>query len=121
MAGKKHLVATVLLASLLCGAAQPHIPTTEGIDVSAVGALGNRLAACHLTGDVTLWVSRPVEILDDMHKSVGSIEAGLAQFGERSTLRGCVPDGSVLDLSGQFANFRAGGRPARDERCLRPR
>jgi hypothetical protein len=80
-------------------------PTTERIEISVAGALGNDLAACRLTGEVTLWVSRPVAVLDDMHENAGSVEAGLAQFGKQSSLGGCVPDGGVLDLSDRFANF----------------
>jgi len=94
----------------------PHMqgPTTERIDISAHAVLGNRLAECRMTGDVILWVSRSVEILDDTRVSLGAIEAGLVQFGTGSKLKGCVPDGDTLDLSGLFANFLVA-----DERSLR--
>jgi len=80
-------------------------PLTEPIDIFAQPALGNRLAACHLAGDLTLWVSRPLRVLDDMLEEQAVIEAGLLQFGGRSKLEGCLPDGATLDLSEQFANF----------------
>ena len=65
----------------------------------------NRLPECRLSGRVTLWVSRPVEVLDDTQESLGVIAAGLAQFSRKSKLEKCVPDGGALDLSDQFANF----------------
>ena len=94
----------------------PHMqgPASENIDISADAVLGNKLSECRVTGEVVLWVSRPVEILDDVRVSVGAIEAGLAQFGKGSKLQGCVPDGAALDLSDQFANFLVA-----DDRSLR--
>ena len=84
----------------------------ENIDVSAQGVLGNRLAACRLSGQITLWVSRSVNVLDDMREDLGTIEAGLAQFSKGSKLEGCAPDDAALDLSEQFVNFLvADGRP----------
>jgi len=80
-------------------------PLTEPIDISAQPAPGNRLAACHLAGQVTLWVSRPLRVLDDMLAEHSMVEAGLLQFGAGTTLEGCVPDSATLDLSNQFANF----------------
>lgn len=80
-------------------------PAIENIDISAHAVLGNGLSECRVTGEVILWVSHPVEILDDVRVSLGAIEAGLAQFGKGSKLQGCVPDGAALDLSDQFANF----------------
>ena len=80
-------------------------PVTVNIDVSARPAYANRLSECRLTGQAILWVSRPVQLLDDGQKSLGEIEAGLAQLGNGSRLEGCHPDGAVLDLSGQFVNI----------------
>jgi hypothetical protein len=80
-------------------------PITEPIDITTQPAAGNRLAACHVAGTVTLWVSRPLRVLDDMQEEQAVLEAGLLQFGERSILEGCLPDGARLDLSEQFANF----------------
>jgi hypothetical protein len=71
-----------------------------------------------VTGEVILWVSRPVEILDDVRVSLGAIEAGLAQFGKGSKLKGCVPDGDALDLSDQFANFLVADNRSFTERGL---
>ena len=56
-----------------------------------------------------------MDILDEMHLSLGVIEAGLAQFGHGSKLKGCVPDSGGLDLSDRFANFLIA-----DNRSLRP-
>lgn len=96
-------------------AAQVQGPPVERIDISAQAALGNNLAACRVVGQVMLWVSRPVTVLDDMRESLGTIDAGLAQFSKGSRLEGCVPDGTALDLSDQFANFLiADGRPLED-------
>src|SRR2546423_1799308 len=89
-------------------------PSTQNIDISAHAVLGNRLSRCRVTGEVILWVSRPVEILDDALVNLGAIEAGLAQFGKGSKLQGCVPDDAPLDLSNQFANFLVA-----DDRALR--
>ena len=93
---------------------QMQSPSIQTIDISAHAVLGNRLSKCRVTGEVILWVSRQVEILDDALASLGAIEAGLAQFGKRSKLQGCVPDGVALDLSNQFANFLVA-----DDRFLR--
>jgi hypothetical protein len=80
-------------------------PATETLDISAPAMSGNGLSDCRLTGQVILWVSRPVAVLDDMRENLGAVEAGLAQFGAGSKLEGCVPDGATLDLSDRFANF----------------
>src|SRR5262245_35418421 len=96
-------------------ASRMESPAVERIDISAPGVLGNRLAACRVVGQVTLWVSRPLEILDDMRESLGTIEAGLAQFSKGSKVEGCVPAGAALDLSDRFANFLiADDRPLRE-------
>jgi hypothetical protein len=90
-------------------------PPIASVDISAQGALGNNLAACRVVGQVILWVSRPVTVLDDMRESLGTIEAGLAQFSSGSRLEGCVPEGAALDLSNRFANFLvADGRPSEE-------
>jgi hypothetical protein len=92
-------------APVLADSSVPHTsPVRKGFDISAHAVPGNR-SACQLTGEAVLWVSRPVEILDDVRASLGTIEAGLAQFAPGSRLEGCVPDGVVLSLSDQFANF----------------
>ena len=80
-------------------------PITEAIDVSAQPADGSHLAACHLAGTVTLWVSRPLRVVDETREEKAVAEAGLLQFGQRSILEGCLPDGVRLDISEQFANF----------------
>ena len=80
-------------------------PQTESVDIRAHAVGVNRLSPCRVVGDVVLWVSAPVEILDDMGVSLGVIEAGLAQFGGRAKLEGCIPDARVLDLSGRVTNF----------------
>jgi hypothetical protein len=80
-------------------------PTTERIDIFAQPAFGNHLAACHLAGRVTLWVSRRLRVLDDMLEEVATIKAGLAQFGKGSNMKGCVSDDATFDLSDQFVNF----------------
>jgi hypothetical protein len=79
--------------------------TMERVDISVHPAVGNRLTACRLTGQVISWVRRPVDVLDDMRQNIGTIEAGLAQFGRGSKLEGCVPESTFLDLSDQFANL----------------
>jgi len=84
-------------------------PRTEYVDIYVEPVFGNRLALCHLKGQVTLWVSRAVSIRDEMGEELGTIEAGLEQFGTGTTLEGCLSDGATLDLSGQFANFRVAG------------
>lgn len=84
---------------------QAQLPASATIDISARPLFGHRLPECRLTGEVVLWVSRPVAILDDMHVSLGVVEAGLAQFAKGSKLEGCVPDAATLNLSDQFANF----------------
>jgi hypothetical protein len=80
-------------------------PVTEPINISAQPTLGNHLPACHLAGSVTLWVSRSLRVLDDVFEERAIVEAGLLQFGKRSTLEGCSPDGVAVDLSDHFANF----------------
>ena len=85
--------------------AQSDGPSKQSIDISVAATPGNPLATCRLAGQVILWVSRPVAVLDDMQENIGIIEAGLAQFGPGSTLEGCAPDGVSLDLSDRFANF----------------
>lgn len=80
-------------------------PETETLDISAPAMPGNWLSDCRLTGQVILWVSRPVAVLDDMRENVGAVEAGLAQFGADSKLERCVPDDATLDLSDRFVNF----------------
>jgi len=95
---------------------QPRLqtPRVDSIDVLAQALAGNSLGACRISGSVTLWVSRRVEVLDDMRESLGALEAGLAQFSQGSQLAGCVPDGAALDLSDQFVNFLlADDRPIR--------
>src|SRR5262245_37245138 len=88
----------------------------EKIDISAQAVLGNGLSACRVRGQVVLWFSRPVALLDDMRENLGAIEARLAQFGGGSKLEGCVPDGVALNLSDQFVNFFvADDRPLRDQ------
>jgi hypothetical protein len=79
-------------------------PQSAYVDVSANGVLGNRFADCRLTGHITLWVRRELVVLDDMQLDVGTIDAGLAQFGKGSKLQGCIPDGRAIDLSGRFAD-----------------
>jgi hypothetical protein len=80
-------------------------PATEAIDVVANPLVPNRLDACRLSGEVILWASRPLRVLDDMGDERGTVEAGLAQFGDGSWLDGCTPDGTPLDISGAFTNF----------------
>ena len=93
---------------------QMQSPSIQTIDISAHAVLGNRLSECRVTGEVILWVSREVEILDDVRVRLGAAEAGLAQFGKGSKVQGCVPDDAALDLSDQFANFLvADDRPIR--------
>jgi len=78
----------------------------ERLDVVALGLPGGDVTqSCRLNGDVTLWVSRQVNVLDDMNDAVGSVEAGLAQFSPHAKLQGCVPGDASLDLSGQLVNF----------------
>ena len=89
--------------------AQMNVPQiqdlpSEKIDISARAEPGNRLPSCRVTGQVVLWISRPVAVLNDMRENAGAIEAGLAQFNAGSRLEGCVPDGRALDLSDRFAN-----------------
>jgi hypothetical protein len=106
-------------SAVLGGRAQAEIvppqvqgPPVASVDISAQGALGNNLGACRVVGQVILWVSRPVSVLDDMRESLGTIEAGLAQFSRGTRLEGCGSDGAALDLSDRFANFLvADGRP----------
>ena len=85
--------------------AQVDGPQTERIDIWADALSGNRISRCRVRGSVVLWVSRPVDILDEMDRSLGVIEAGLAQFGQGSRLEGCGADAVALDLSDRFANF----------------
>jgi hypothetical protein len=81
----------------------PAMPI-ERLDVVALGSSGGGAQGCRLIGELTLWVSRQVNVLDDTNAVTGSIEAGLAQFSQQAKLQGCVPGGS-LDLSGRFVNF----------------
>jgi hypothetical protein len=93
-------------------APQTQRPATANVDISALAIRQNRLSECRVTGQVILWVSRAVEVLDDVRVSLGAIEAGLAQFGKGSKLQGCVPDGGTLDLSDRFANFLVADDPS---------
>ena len=70
---------------------QAQLPASATIDISARPLFGHRLPECRLTGEVVLWVSRPVAILDDMHVSLGVVEAGLAQFAKGSKLKDACP------------------------------
>jgi hypothetical protein len=88
---------------------QVHLPATERIDILAPAASENTLSLCRLTGEVILWVSRRVDVVDEMGARLGAIEAGLAQFAAGSQLQGCVPDGAALQLSDRFANFLVAG------------
>jgi len=52
-----------------------------------------------------------VRLLDDTRRDVGSIEAGLGQFGAGTRLEGCGLDG--VNVSHRFVNFvLAAGEPA---------
>jgi hypothetical protein len=85
--------------------AQVDGPPTEIIDIWADAFGSEHISRCRVVGNVVLWVSRPVSIVDEMDRSLGLIEAGLAQFGHGSRLEACVPDAVALDLSDRFANF----------------
>jgi hypothetical protein len=80
-------------------------PRTLTMDIAAQPRNSNRLPACHLSGALTLWVSRPVAIVDETNQRLGFVEAGLAQFNANAKLENCVPDGQVLHLSDRFVNF----------------
>ena len=109
---KRATWALVGMSIFFCGCAQAEMnatqmqgPASETIDISAQAVPGNRLSVCRVTGQVILWVSRRVAVLDEMRENLGAIEAGLAQFGAGTKLEGCVPDGAGLDLSNQLVNF----------------
>jgi hypothetical protein len=93
-------------------AAQPtFVPTafSERIDLYARAA--DSIAECRIAGQVTLWASRAVKLMDGTRKELGTIEAGLAQFGPRSTLGHCGSNGAVLDVSNRFVNFLVADYP----------
>jgi len=77
----------------------------ERLDLVAFDSPGDGTQGCRLTGEVTLWVSRQVNVLDGANAAVGSVEAGLAQFSREAKLHGCMPGGAPLDLSGRLVNF----------------
>jgi hypothetical protein len=77
----------------------------EHLDLVAFNSPADGTQGCRLTGEVTLWVSRQVNVLDGTNHAVGSVEAGLAQFSPQAKLQGCMPGGAPLDLSGRLVNF----------------
>ena len=91
-------------------AAEKSVPTLRGpltvsMNIAAQPRNTNRLPACHLTGDVTLWVSRVVAVVDETNQTLGLVEAGLAQFNTNAKIENCLPDGRALDLADRYVNF----------------
>jgi hypothetical protein len=77
----------------------------ERVDIRVPAAQGFAAQDCRLEGEVTLWVNRKVDVFDEMHEVLGSVEAGLGRFNSRARLRGCAPGGSSVDLSDEFVDF----------------
>jgi hypothetical protein len=102
-------IGATALVNAAVGASMPDDgrdwPVTRSIDVVVRPIWSNRLPACRITGDVVFWVGRRVAVLDDTDARLGTIQAGLAQFGPGARLHACVADDAIIDLSGQFANF----------------
>jgi hypothetical protein len=101
------LGALALSSALAAEKSEPtlHGPLTVSMDIAAQPRNTNRLPACRLTGDVTLWVSRLVAVVDEMNQTLGLVEAGLAQFNANAKIEKCLPDGQALDVSNRFVNF----------------
>jgi len=78
---------------------------TATINVYAQAPLTDGATACHIAGHVTLWVSRPVRLRGAMREDLGTIEAGLAQFGAGAKVEGCAAATSAVDVSERFVNF----------------
>jgi hypothetical protein len=78
-------------------------PSTESIDVDVRVPVAGSVVDCRLAGQVTLWASRLVRLVDDARRDLGGIEAGLGQFGAGTRLEGCGLDG--VDVSNRFVNF----------------